>query len=209
MHRKQTFLLEATNGEVTIHVRNAEDVPDQVRGQYSTLVHKAVGTHPALLKRADPEIVFGSDAAVSFVTRGGDLELGMFATRDEDEDGPFLFCKGLVSHERVNGVVPALIAATFVAEARRSGRFASGKAIARILPDGSVNVGSSIGFARLGFFGRRVFTERVTLDQIHRAGSAEHEPHGLVTRALEMYGKAKDIEPRARELLSSWNLTFG
>lgn len=208
---KQNTLLEAKKDDLTIVAFNGGDVPTTFRGIYLSMAEKAVSRHPALLKKIDSVVVFGTDTVVALIGCNGRVELGMYATREEDANGPFLFCKGLVSFERINGFVPTLIAATFLADAHWSGRFASGKAIARILPSGSVNIGSSIGFARVGFFGTRVFSELIKPDQAHRAvaGSPESGPNGLFTRGLEMYGKAKDIEPRARNVLSDWDLTFG
>ncbi|TPW33118.1 hypothetical protein FJU08_00685 [Martelella alba] len=210
-HEGTKAMLQATKAKAVLTVFEGPTVPAIVRANYMIMAEAALARHPALLKRIDPVAVFGKGTIVALATVGDHLELGMYALRGSDDAGSLLFCKGSVSWERVRGVVPALIAAIFMADMARSGAFASGQAIARILPYDGVNIGSSLNFARAGFYPARSYSERIELSQIHRAvkGSAEERPDGLYVRALEMRGKAGDIKRRSRENLAGWQLRFG
>lgn len=205
------FLVVAEKENIAISVYRGVDVPVWGRAHYTKLADGAVSKHPALLKRLDPAAVFAEDTVVTLALRAGSLELAVYADCGTDDDGPYLFCKGLVSEGRVNGVVPALIAASFVGAARLIGCFPSGRAVARILPDDQVNIGSSLNFARAGFYAARAYSEKIELHNIQRAidGSAECGADGLFTRALEMRGKAKDVRRRSIENLDGWTLKYG
>lgn len=209
LQSREEFLLRATKGEVVVTAWNGDDIPTGDKARYALLAHKAIADDPALLNWIDAETAFSERSVVTLVKDRDVLELGLYAVRGITNGEPTLFVKGLVSTKTLRGVVPQMIASTFLGDAHWRGRFAAGKAIARILRNDEVNIASSLNFARLGFFAAKSYCEEIDLQNIHRALPGSVEPDGVSVRALLMRAKAKDIEPRSRELLGGWAVELG
>jgi hypothetical protein len=208
-HDVSKDLLSATLDQTTITVRNTADLSFAELGEITRLNDEQTAKHPALLNRFAPEAVMAGDGLIAFATRQGTVIAAIHATRGFDQDVSVLNLGSLVSDGSFSGVSVPLIAALFVGNSHWSGTEVGGSGVARILPDGMVNIGSSKTLMRLAFYGEEVFAHPMTLRNPQKAiaGSAESDNGPLWY--LRLKGKASEVADRSREVLEHWSVELG
>ena len=202
-------LLSAVCDQTVITVRNIADLSLATLGEITRLNDEQTAKHPALLNRFDPETVMASDGLIALASRAGTIIAAIHAARGLDKDESVLNLGSLVSDGSIPGISVPLIAALFVGNSHWSGEEVDGAGVARILPDGMVNIGSSKTLMRLAFYGSEVFTHPVTRRNPQKAipGSAEGDNGPLWY--LRLKGKASEVADRSREALEHWMVKLG
>lgn len=136
-------LLSAVLDQTFITVRNTADLSLATLGEPTRLNDAQIAKHPALLNRFDPEAVMASDGLIAFASRAGTIIAAIHAARGLDQNESVLNLGSLVSDGSIPGIAVPLIAALFVGNSHWTGEEVGGAGVARILPNGMVNIGSS------------------------------------------------------------------
>ncbi len=191
-------------------VFHASDAPLCRARDYAHLLAKTQLTHPATVRTVRMDKLLGDDNLIALMTSASGLEAASYTKRlpGEANGNTLEFC-GICSHGNISRAAITMIGAHVLAEQHTSGATPSGKAMTRIIKDGSLNLASTIPFGMMGFHSVSSGPEPVTLADIHMYDEfifVNGEPH---IGSHRMHGRAKRIEPRAWDALSGWSLTFG
>jgi hypothetical protein len=199
-------LLVATRDQTTIYVRNNADISLPVLGEVTRLNDAQTAKHPALLNRFDPEAVMANDGLLALAEHSGTIRAAVHAARTSDDE---LSLGSLVADGSIKGIAVPLIAALVLGDEHWTGTAKTGSGVARILPDGMVNIGSSKTLSRLGFYALRVFTHPMTLRNPQKAVNGSAEAGGAPLWYLRFEGRADEVADRSREALDGWSTEFG
>jgi len=203
-------IFSGSNGVVTLHVRTMSKVTDMdTLAQITRLSDEQVARYPALLNRFKPEQALCNDAILAYAKRDEKIVASVYGIREIVEGGAILKVANLVSDGSERGIGLPLTAALHTGDAHFHKAAVNGEAIARILPDGTVNAGSARVFTKLGFVANRFFTHPVTLENPQKGMAGSAEPHGGELKYLAFHGIASKIQTRAIGALINWNVKFG
>lgn len=208
-HSEPGDLLSAVFDQTVITVRNTANLSLAALGEITRLNDEQTAKHPALLNRFDPEAVMATDGLIAFASRAGSIIAAIHAARGLDQDDSVLNLGSLVSDGSFQGISVPLIAALFVGNSHWSGEEVGGAGVARILPDGMVNIGSSKTLMRLALYGSEVFSHPVTLRNPQKAISGSAESDNGPLWYLRLKGKASEVADRSRGALEHWSVELG
>ncbi len=198
---KQSFRL--VRDDIEIVNFDAVTAPAHLCAKYPIQYAEVFSKHSANLKALNMAEVLAPDHGLTFALRQGCLEAALYYNRSECDEGVCLFYKGVISMERVRGLVAPMIATTAFAENTRQGKDITGRAVALVLPCGKINVGSTKVFSRAGFFPTRFFKSKIDAQNIHRFVTAE--PDGIHTRSMLMEATAHDLAEASARVLTDWD----
>lgn len=194
---------------VTIRVQNVTDIALGTLGEITRLSDEQVAKYPALLNRFEPQAILETDAVFAIAIRDGKVIASVYGIRSDDNGERQLHVGNLNSDGSERGIALPLVAALFLGDAHFSGKAPNGEGVARILPNGDVNIGSTRVFARLGFYASRFFTHPLTLRNPQKGLEASIEPEGSELSYLQLSGVATIIETHAIGALAGYNVRFG
>lgn len=204
------FLMFAKRCRIKIIVRNVDDVSWNDIGAYTRLSDEQVAKHPALLNRLEPETLMQSNALVGLVWSGKRLVAGALGLRIKAEDGkPCTHWGGLVSDGSQQSIGRSLLACLILGDEHMRGAAVESEAIARVLPDGVVNIASSKTLMRLGFYAHHLVDHPVTLKNPQKGLQGSAEPNEANLRYVALHGDPVTTTECARQALSTWSVAFG
>lgn len=204
------FILSAAKNSVAIKVLNASDLNLETLGQITRLSDAQVAKFPGLLNRFDPQAALNEDTVFAIAMRRKELIATVHAKRSDDNNGVrLLHIANLNSDGSERGLAVPLTAALIIGDAHWTGSIANGEAIARVLPDGSANLGSTKTMMRLGFYAAEYFTHPVTLRNPQKTARGSAEVDGADLKYILQRGDAAEIEARSIAALTGWTVRFG
>lgn len=204
--RSDRSVLVARSAGIVIRVQPAAALSITELGEITRLNDAAVSKHPAFLNRFDPETAIQGDTLFATAWRGGTLLASVQATSEVGKTVKHRTLKigYLVSDGSVRGIAHPLIAALIRGDAHCKSVPANGEAVARVLPDGMANIGSTKTLMRLGFYAAKVITYPLTLRNPQKGCGQLAEPNGAPLRYLLLRGDSVEIRERANAVLKAW-----
>ncbi|GAA6176739.1 hypothetical protein [Sulfitobacter pacificus] len=202
-------LLSAHYDQITITVRNAGDLSVALLGEITRLNDAQTAQHPGLLNRFDPESVKEGNGPVAFATWNNLIVAAVCASRVWHNDTCVLHVSSLVSDKSAPKIALPMLAALFLGHEHWIGAAAEGVGVARIMPRGLVNIGSSKTLMRLGFYAAEVFEHPVTTRNPQKAIAGSAEADGANLQYLRLKGDAEEMADRSRMALENWSVKFG
>jgi len=203
------ILMGAKDGLI-LRVDHAADAPLGLLRDHEQLLTETRLIFPERLRNFSFEELRGGDNLIISVSANSELLARAHAARHQADDGTCLNFGGLASRGGVSRAAVSMIASAIIAEEHDTGSTPSGQAVARhSKSNGELNQASTIPFSRIGFYGARTSLEPVNFDDIHMFDEwtfVKGKPH---VGCHLMRGKAKDIGPRAWDILDGWKLIFG
>jgi hypothetical protein len=189
-------------------VFHARDVPHDFARAYAVMAAFVQAHYPANLRAFRFDDILSGDNLLAFVVQNGVLQAAAYASRVDDDGVSILAFKGFVAHSHIKGLGTLLIAGLVSAETYWSGNVPHGRAIARIMPDGSINEASTTPFGDMGFHGARNTLDRIDSRDIQLELAAIRKPDGLYVASHVMTGNAARLGKHASERLHGWSMHF-
>lgn len=202
-------ILSGLKQELAFSVYHAADVPPMLLRDYALLLASTKTRFPAEVRNVQMDELVEGDNLIVFVTSSTGLEAASYAKRFRNKDGTNLKFCGFCSYGNIKGAGVNMIAALTVAEEHTALETPNGIAIARRYKDRSLNEASTGPFGEMGFRGVRDFDEKITVADIHMFDEMTFRADGPYIGCHLMHGKASKIGPRAWNVLSNWELTWG
>lgn len=202
-------LLTASKGSITIKVQNASELSMEKLGQITRLSDAQVAKFPGFLNRIDPQTATSEDTVFAYAIRDKELIAAIYATRSNYGEGRSLHIANLNSDNSERGIAVPLTAALILGDTHWAGSPSNAEAVARVLPYGEANIGSTKTLMRLGFYTARFFTHPITIRNPQKTALGSVEANGEKLKYLLLRGDAEEIESRSIAVLSDWRTRFG
>lgn len=202
-------LLSASKGSVIIKVQNASELSMEKLGQITRLSDAQLAKFPGLLNRFDPQAAMSRDTVFAYAMQGEKLIATVYVIRSNNDEGRSLHIANLNSDSSERGIAVPLTAALILGDTHWAGSPAKAEAVARILPNGEANIGSTKTLMRLGFYAARFFTHPITVRNPQKTALGSVESNGEKLKYLLLRGDAEEVESRSIAVLSDWRIRLG